>query len=134
MLASTFPGSTVSDHYTAKLPTVINLNFDYRIVRNVYVNVMFIQSIRKKASVGYRTQSVLGVTPRFESRWFDASVPVVLSDDYRNLQIGLAFRMGPLYFGSDNIYGLLAKNQKSIWRRFLRRFDYPDLCKKAERS
>jgi len=50
---------------------------------------------------------MLALTPRFEGKWFEASVPLVLNNDYRNLTVGAFLRLGPFFIGSDNISGLL---------------------------
>ncbi|MFT4525649.1 MAG: hypothetical protein ACI9FU_000749 [Granulosicoccus sp.] len=45
---------------------------------------------------------ILGITPRYEIKWFEAALPISLYD-YRHPQVGLAFRFYNITIGSDNI-------------------------------
>jgi outer membrane protein OmpA-like peptidoglycan-associated protein len=88
------------------LPTSLNLSFDYRLINHVYLNGTIIQGIRGKYTRGIRTFSSMSVTPRFESRWFSAALPVVLNGDYKNLNLGLCVSvLNCIYIGSDNLGG-----------------------------
>ncbi len=101
--------------FTSKLPTAFNIQADVKVVNNVYVNVMWLQGLRRKGTIGARQFSMLAVTPRFETRWFEASVPLVLNNDYRNFSFGLFARFGPFFVGSDNLTGLFkAKNVNGL--------------------
>ncbi len=92
--------------FTMALPTSLNLSFDYRIVNHVYVNASLIQSVRSKFTQGIRMFSSLSVSPRFETRWFSATMPFILNDGYRNPNLGLCISaLNSLYIGSDNIGG-----------------------------
>ncbi len=92
--------------FTMALPTALNLSFDYRVINHVYVNATLIQSVRSKYAQGIRTFSSLSVSPRFESRWFSATMPFVLNDGYRNPNLGLCISvLNSIYLGSDNIGG-----------------------------
>lgn len=99
-----------SSEFVSKLPTAFNIQADVKVVNNVYVNVMWLQGLRKKGSIGARQFSMLAATPRFETRWFEAAMPLVLNNDYRNFSFGLYGRLGPLFLGSDNITGLFKSN------------------------
>lgn len=98
-----------SNEFVSKLPTAFNLQADIKVLNNFYVNVLWLQGLRKKGAIGARQFSMLAATPRFETRWIEAAIPIVLNNDYRNLVFGLSFRFGPFFFGSDNISGLIQK-------------------------
>ncbi|MDX5320691.1 MAG: DUF5723 family protein, partial [Bacteroidota bacterium] len=81
IIADSLIGRTVgfesrSNEFTWKLPANFTVNVDYRIARNVYINALWIQSLRGKQVNGIRGFSLLSFTPRFESRWFEASMPL----------------------------------------------------------
>ena len=50
---------------------------------------------------------MLSIIPRIESRGFEFSMPITLSENYKNLYLGAYARIGPVFFGSDNLGGLL---------------------------
>lgn len=99
-----------SNSFSWKLPANINVNVDYRITKNVYLNALWIQSLRGKQVNGLRGFSLFALTPRFEARWFEASVPLQLTQNYKKLRIGMYLRGGPFWIGSDNFPALFTKD------------------------
>lgn len=93
--------------FTAPLPAVIATTFDYAFSEKIYFNATWIQNIRNTKSVGMNQPSLIAVTPRWESKWLEVSVPVSLQNNYKSMSVGLAGRAGPLFIGTDNIPGLL---------------------------
>lgn len=108
-VGTVFGFESQSNEIISKLPTAINLQADVKVVDNVYVNVLWLQGLRKKGAIGSRQFSMLALTPRYETDWFEASVPLALSNGYRNFTLGAMLRFGPVYIGSDNISGLIRK-------------------------
>lgn len=96
-----------SNEIVTKLPTAINLNADVRVRNNIYVNVMWLQGLHRKSTVGIRQFGSLSVTPRLETDWMEVAMPVSLHSGYRNLSVGAFIRFGAFFIGSDNISGLL---------------------------
>lgn len=105
---------SANNSFKTKLPATLNLQFDYNIVRNIFVNATYIQSLRKKGGVGMRHFTQLSVTPRIESKWFEAAVPILANNDFRSVNFGLFFRVGPLFFGSDRV-GSLIFNTRNMY-------------------
>lgn len=103
-----------NNSFRALLPTTLNLQFDYNIYRNFFANVTYIQSLRKKGGVGMRHFTQLSVTPRYESKWFEAAVPLVINNDFRSVNFGMFFKLGPLFIGSDRV-GSLLFNSKNLY-------------------
>lgn len=93
--------------FATPLPAVISTNFDYAFSEKIYFNATWIQNIRDTKSVGMSQPSLIAITPRWESKWLEVSVPVSLQNNYKNMSIGLAGRVGPLFIGTDNLPGLL---------------------------
>jgi len=98
-----------SNSFTWKLPANFNINVDYRVANHFYVNALWIQSLRGKQVNGLRGFSLLSVSPRYEARWFEASVPIQLTQNYKKMRVGMYLRGGPFWIGSDNIPALFSK-------------------------
>lgn len=97
----------VQGAYKSVLPTTFQASIDYMIKPNLYVNTLWVQSLRAPGAFGMKGESVLAVTPRYETRWYDVSVPIAIMNRYGSFGIGLAGRVGPLWFGTDHLAGLL---------------------------
>jgi hypothetical protein len=93
--------------YRTVLPTAFQASVDYQLNPNVYVNALWVQSLRRPSAFGAKAESVLALTPRYEARWYEVSVPVSIMNRYRSFNVGLAGRVGPLWFGTDHLTGLL---------------------------
>jgi hypothetical protein len=88
------------------LPTAMNLTFDYQLNPIFFINLMWIQGLRGRESMGMRQNSLLALTPRIETKWIEISFPLALMNDYHNFTLGTMLRVGPLMLGSDNMGGL----------------------------
>lgn len=93
--------------FKVPLPTVISTSFDYAFSEKLYVNATWIQNVRETKGIGMNQPSLIAIIPRWESRWFEVSMPLSLQNGYRNLSMGLAGRAGPLFVGTDNLPGVL---------------------------
>jgi hypothetical protein len=63
-----------------------------------------------------RSTSMLSIIPRIESKGFEFSMPITLSENYKNFYVGAYTRIGPVFFGSDNLGGLLNVSSNSEFR------------------
>lgn len=93
---------TTSDRYSTQLPSAVSVQFDYNIGKNFYANATWVQGFRFGNKTSGIRRSILGITPRYEIKWFEAALPISLYD-YRHPQVGLAFRFYNITIGSDNI-------------------------------
>lgn len=91
--------------FRSALPTTFQASVDVNYRENVYVNVAWVQRLRRTDVVAAAVPSQLSVTPRYERRWLEVALPVVLFDDYRALTLGLALRLGPVFLGTDHLPG-----------------------------
>ncbi|MBL7965128.1 MAG: OmpA family protein [Flavobacteriales bacterium] len=93
-----------SPTYTHRLPTAVAANVDLRILGGFYVNVGTYRDATRffpEANTTLRPQEWVAITPRFENRWFGFYVPMSrLGDQSR---IGATIRLGPVFFGSNNL-------------------------------
>ncbi|MDZ4757506.1 MAG: OmpA family protein [Bacteroidota bacterium] len=92
------------------MPGSININFDYRVTNHFFVSGVLMQSITSKNGIGFRVNSLLGITPRIEFRWLEVSMPILATFGYSKLNVGLFLRTGVFFIGSDNIGGFLGSN------------------------
>lgn len=90
-----------SNSFTIGLPTALSLQADYMIMPMLYVNGLLIQRI-PSANASVARGNLVAITPRFEHRWFSASLPVSLYN-YEHFNVGAAVRLGYLVVGTDNL-------------------------------
>jgi hypothetical protein len=89
------------------LPTALHVGLDQKLRERVYVSGVWMQRLTSARRLAMQVPSVLAVVPRYETRWFEASLPLALADGYSRLTIGAALRLGPIFFGSDDLSGIL---------------------------
>lgn len=85
------------------LPTRMVASADFQIKEKFYVAGMVSQSLRKRNSIAAHNQSFVMLSPRYESRYFEFSLPTFLEYDYRSLRLGASIRFGPFYIGSNSL-------------------------------
>ena len=98
---------SVAPNFHSVLPMAFQASVDYNVKPNVYVNTLWVQNLVPQSAFGMKAESVIAVTPRYEHKWFEVSVPFTLMNRYRSPSFGLAGRAGPLWIGTDHITGLL---------------------------
>jgi hypothetical protein len=94
----------VQEQNKIRLPTFLSAQFDYNVwASRFYVNATIIQGAPiGKQKFGIRHANSLSVTPRFETYWFEAALPISLYE-YQYPQLGLSLRFGPLSLGTDKL-------------------------------
>ena len=98
----------VADQFYMWLPTAFSFQFDYHFRKNWYVNASLIYGIPlSRNAVGRPAE--LSITPRYETRNFEVSLPVSLYDWYLT-RIGLAFRVYGFTIGTDKLGGFFNLN------------------------
>lgn len=103
MLSEVFYGDSSASYAGNKfrigLPTKISLQFDYKLNENFYVAAMFTQPVQFNLNTLY-SAPVFSVIPRFERKYFSASLPFSLYN-YKQPVFGLAFRFYSLTIGTE---------------------------------
>jgi hypothetical protein len=106
-LSYKFYGDTTSawagDRFTLWLPSALSVQFDYHLRKFWYVNASLIYGFPLSRAAIVRPPE-LSVTPRYETRWFEVSMPVSLYN-WQLLRVGLALRIYGLTIGTDKIGG-----------------------------
>lgn len=91
------------------LPTSLSLQFDYSFNRHFFVNAVVIQPVAiTKYHVTRDAQMLL--SPRFESQWFDVTIPVTVVN-YNRLLLGASFRAAFLTVGTQNLLNLIGAGE-----------------------
>ncbi|RLD91026.1 MAG: hypothetical protein DRJ09_02320 [Bacteroidetes bacterium] len=87
-------GSFRENNFKVGLPTAASFQGDFYLFKNIYLNTFWIHPI-KLYKYSLRRNAVVAISPRFETKWFEVSVPVSLYN-YKYPRVGLAVRF--LYF------------------------------------
>ena len=104
----TYTSNQVQSFYKMNLPTHINMDVDYHIWKDFYVNTRgFIGFQRNKAEAKVRLPSSFSITPRFDHKIFGISLPISMSGLY-GFRTGIALRAGPLFLGVADMKPLFA--------------------------
>ena len=116
-----FNGSKL-ENYTANssiesltmfLPTNVRLEADWNIDHRFFLNFNTNFSLsRNKQDNSTKINNRLSITPRWQSKWISAYLPISAYQYSKSLQAGLGVRLGPLYIGSGSLISNLAS--KSI--------------------
>ncbi len=98
----------VSDKFTLWLPSALSVQFDYHLTKYTYVNASLIYPVSFANATVYRPAE-LTLTPRYESRWLEVSLPISLYDWYLP-RVGLAVRVYGFTIGCDKLGGFFDFN------------------------
>lgn len=103
--------------YNVYLPGALSAQLDIRFVKGLFLNATAYRPLKMGNKNGYRFNNYgyYSITPRYERRHFGIYLPYTFSDkedvtNYRDNWLGLSMRVGPLFFGSNNL-GSMAFNQ-----------------------
>ncbi|MCE6990770.1 DUF5723 family protein [Dyadobacter sp. CY323] len=100
-------GAPIAPNFKSVLPMAFQASGDYQVKPNVYVSALWVQNLISQNAFGMKAESYVAVTPRYEHKWYEISVPISLMNRYRSPAIGIAGRIGPLWLGTDHLTGLL---------------------------
>ena len=100
--------SLAGTHFRMGLPAAISVQADWNFYNNFFANATIIQGFGHGGRQGVVRPDVYSITPRYETKWFEASIPVSLIY-YGNWRprVGFAVRAGYFFFGGDALGGLL---------------------------
>lgn len=101
-------GLKTKNHLNFYLPSALYLQFDYNINDKFFVSADFIHNLRF-TGCQIRRPTILAVTPRYERKWFEVSMPLSLYD-WRLPRIGFEMRFYYLVVGTEKV-GWLFKFQ-----------------------
>ncbi len=106
-------GSSEGDPYWMRLPLALNVNLDYMVRNNIYVNATAFTALYLRGTNGKKVHELtrLSITPRWETRWFGVWAPVSFSR-LGNFTLGSGIRLGPLAIGTTNVLPLIFRSKK----------------------
>ncbi|GJM35551.1 MAG: hypothetical protein DHS20C18_45520 [Saprospiraceae bacterium] len=106
------PGASLKDtRFDMWLPTALSIQFDLALAKKLYLGSALVSQI-PIGKEGVRRKGLLSVSPRYESRWFSASMPISLYN-WSSLRTGLAVRLAFLTIGTDNLGSLVSRKDLS---------------------
>ncbi len=83
------------------LPTALSMQAEVALTPSFFLNATIVQGIPFAANTVQRN-SVAAFTPRFETRWLEAALPISLLD-WKKLRGGLAVRLAFFWFGPEDL-------------------------------
>jgi hypothetical protein len=101
-------------NFKVKLPTLLSLYADVKIISQLYCTVYFQQKLNDDLENDQVTsQNTISVTPRYLLKSFEVFAPIS-SNEISGFNTGLGFRIGGFYLGSGSAITALAKDAKQI--------------------
>lgn len=94
--------------YTMLLPTAISVQADFNLISNFYLYGAITYGVPWLNQLGVQRSGYVGIAPRWETKRFEASLPLSLYQ-YKRPQMGLCLRLNSVIIGSDDLGALLFK-------------------------
>ncbi len=89
------------------LPSALQLQADYAFTKKIFLNTFLIQRIPLGNVI--ERDNLLAVTPRYETRWLGASMPISIIN-YQQLRVGLAARLAFLTIGTEHLLSFMTNS------------------------
>jgi hypothetical protein len=102
-------GTLKNNTFSMGMPTALSLQADYAVMKGVFVNGLLIQRIPVGEHILLR-DNLFAVTPRYESRWLGASLPISVVN-WSTTRVGLAARLAFLIIGTDDLGSLMTNGK-----------------------
>jgi hypothetical protein len=109
-LLATATGWKRSQGFSVGMPTGLSVQYDQRLADNTYIAFSAVQQLAGRNTMRLRRSNSMAITPRFETRYVEAALPVVFHEyDMGKPSIGFMLRFNGLVVGSDHIMPFLGK-------------------------
>jgi hypothetical protein len=107
-----FTKSSSAEEFKVQLPTVLNIYADFKIIRHVAVTAFLQQKLNdQNADNQINTLNMFTITPRVIFGPFEAFLPIG-SNEIAGGTLGLGFRLGGFFLGSNSILSALTSDTK----------------------
>ncbi|MCO5247485.1 MAG: hypothetical protein M9887_00830 [Chitinophagales bacterium] len=93
--------SVVGSSFSAWMPASVTAFADFNVANDWYLSVHSILRLPMKA-IGLEKSNTIALTARIERPTFELAIPVILHD-FKYPRVGLFFRKGIFFIGSDNM-------------------------------
>jgi hypothetical protein len=99
--------------YRVNLPTTLNVDLDYLVHENFYLNLFTQLPLNKNSTEPYNNKlyTTIALTPRYEKKSFGFYLPIQYNA-LTKLNVGTSFRFGPVFVGSGSVLTALMGNAK----------------------
>lgn len=104
-----------ANNFVTTTPTALNVQFDRRYRGDLYLGINWTHSMKGDYAWGVRRASFLSVVPRWETEHAEVGVPLTLTRDYTDFNLGVYGRLGPFTLGTDNIGGIVKYASKGSY-------------------
>jgi len=101
--------SLIEESLTIGLPTALSLQFDYHYKENWYINTGVLAGLPLFGDASVRRPGQLYFVPRYETRAFEASLPISLYK-FQTPRLGLALRFYTFTIGTEKLGTYLKMN------------------------
>ncbi|MEL1241665.1 DUF5723 family protein [Flavobacterium flavipallidum] len=110
-----FDHAVVNGNVKSYLPTAIHADVDWNIHRKFYLNANADLGVVSKTKLNQNSiANRFSLTPRFESKWFSAFIPVSYMDYSKQALVGFGLRTGVFFVGSGSVLSnVVSKNSKA---------------------
>ncbi|GEL12293.1 Thrombospondin type 3 repeat-containing protein [Flavobacterium glycines] len=114
-LKNNYTNVPVNGTVRSYLPTAIHADVDWNIHNKFYLNAIGDIGVVSKTKLNQNSiANRVSVTPRYESKWFSAYMPISYMDYSKQAQVGLGLRTGVFFIGSGSILSnVVSKNSKA---------------------
>lgn len=99
------------DNFRLWLPAAFSMQIDYAFTNFFYLNATLIQRLAFQSPSLVRG-NLLALTPRYESRWISAALPLSVYNG-QQLRVGAAVRLAFLTIGSDHLGSIFTRSDFS---------------------
>jgi len=106
-----FTADTASHSVKVHMPTMLVMSADYQIHQNIYANLTYLANLVNRQLFGTSYYSQLTVTPRYDMKIVSVGLPITYSALAHDVKLGLGFRAGGFFLGSDDMLALFGGNQ-----------------------
>lgn len=96
-----------ANNFITTTPTALNVQFDRRYRGDFHLGMNWTHSMKGNYAWGVRRASYLSVIPRWETEHAEIGVPLTLTRDYTDFNLGVYGRLGPFTVGTDNLGGIV---------------------------
>ena len=106
-----FTADTGSRSTKVYMPTAFLFGADYQIYQHIYVNATYIANLANRQNYGNSYYNQLTITPHYDMKLLSAALPITYSALAHDMKIGMGFRIGGFFFGSDDMLALFSNHQ-----------------------
>ncbi len=103
--------SQTGNSFHMTMPSALSIQADWNIYEHFFANLTVVKGFGHGDNVGVVRPDVYGLTPRYETQWFEVSLPMSLIY-YNHLQsrMGVAVRVWYFFFGGDAVGSVVKIN------------------------